>query len=135
MVTTEDYKMLPSHVLAYIGDAIYEVYVRKHLIDSGLTKGSELQHQSKNFVSAPAQAARLRKIQDMLSVAEQDIIRRGRNVKTGTTPKTASIMDYRHSTGLEALIGHLYLQRQHQRMEEIVMAVLAVDVERGEYGC
>ena len=112
-------------VYAYIGDCIYEFYVRKYLIDSNICKLKELQHQSLNYVSAVSQ----RKIYETLSSlnffteAEEEIIKWGRNAHGGKA-KHADIVTYRIATGFECLIGYLYYNNQQERIEEIMKGVV-----------
>ncbi len=112
-------------VYAYIGDCIYEFYVRKYLIDSNICKLKELQHQSLNYVSAVSQ----RKIYENLSSlnfftkAEEEIIKWGRNAHGGKA-KHADIVTYRIATGFECLIGYLYYNNQQERIEEIMKGVV-----------
>ena len=112
-------------VYAYIGDCIYEFYVRKYLIDSNICKLKELQHQSLNYVSAVSQ----RKIYETLSSlnffteTEEEIIKWGRNAHGGKA-KHADIVTYRIATGFECLIGYLYYNNQQERIEEIMKGVV-----------
>jgi ribonuclease-3 family protein len=115
---------LPPLLLAYLGDAVYEVFIRYHLIAQGIMKPSELQKAAVRYVSAAAQARALREIEPELSEMEKDIVRRGRNAKSGSAPKNASVSEYRHSTGLEALIGHLYCSGDAQRIDELMRKII-----------
>jgi ribonuclease-3 family protein len=118
----KDYRQLNGLALAYVGDAIYEVYVRDYLIQSGLTRPNQLHKTATHYVSAKAQASLIQKMQDqqLLSEEEQEIFRRGRNSKSYTSAKNADIITYRISTGFEALIGYLHLTKQTERLEELV---------------
>ena len=117
--------MKSALVYAYIGDSIYECYVRKYLIDKGLVKVKDLQKESLNYVSAVSQAKILKDLEDnnILSEEELDIIRWGRNTK-GTKAKHADIITYRHATSLECLIGYLYLENKKERVNEIMSFIL-----------
>src|SRR5690625_7663052 len=99
-------KQLNSLALAYIGDAIYEVHVRHHLIESGQVKPNELHQRAVSFVSATAQAAIIHGWLDrgILSDEEAAVVRRGRNAKSHSTPKNMPIHAYRYATAFEALI-------------------------------
>lgn len=114
-------------ILAYLGDAVYEIFIRNHLVAKGLYKPNELQKEAVHYVSASAQAKAYHAIETLLTESERDILRRGRNAKSGSVPKNAKVSDYRHSTGLEALIGYLYClgdqKRLHQIMERIIERV------------
>ena len=112
-----DYKQLNALALAYVGDAIYETYVRDHLVREGQTRPNKLHHMATHYVSAKAQAML---IQKMLTEEEQGIYRRGRNAKSYTSAKNTDIMTYRMSTGFEALMGYLHLLEQKERLEELI---------------
>lgn len=107
-------------VLAYIGDAVYEVYVRTMLVTNKKTNVNMLHKMSVKYVKAKAQSDIIHKISELLTQEEQDIVRRGRNAKSATVPKHAEISDYRYSTGFEALIGYLYLLNNTERLMEIL---------------
>lgn len=108
--------------LAYLGDAIYEIYIREKLIKKGIAKVEELQKESTKYVSAKGQANILKQLleEDILTESELDIIKRGRNNKRSTHPKHTDIITYKYSTGFEALIGYLYLSNQNDRLKEIL---------------
>lgn len=110
--------------LAYIGDAVWELYVRHHLLASGMIKPHDLQKQSIRFVSAKAQATALKQLLPKLTEVERDVVRRGRNAKSKTTPKNATVLDYRHSTAMEALVGFLYLTDQISRLTQLMEWVI-----------
>lgn len=114
-----------SLVLAYLGDSIYEVYIRKHLINRGIVKVNELQKEAVKYVSAKAQSAYLEKIleADILSDEEINVIKRARNHKSHGN-KNTDIVTYKRSTGLEALIGYLYLKNNILRIEEIMKNIV-----------
>ncbi len=124
-----DIKMLNPLVLAYIGDSVYDTFVRTLLISGGHGQVAKLHKMSIEFVKAKAQADILSKINEQLTPEEQDIVRRGRNTKSSTVPKNAEILDYRHATGFEALIGFLYLTGQIDRLMEVISMI--VDVKTG----
>lgn len=108
--------------LAYLGDAVYEVYIREKLLSLGNTKVEELQKQAINYVSAKSQCRILNNLLDnnILTSEEIDIVKRGRNYKRASHPKNTDIITYKMSTGFEALIGYLYLDNQKERLEEIL---------------
>lgn len=116
---------LNSLALAYLGDAIYELYIRKHLISKNIVKVKELQKEAVNFVSAKAQAKFLSSMIDsnFLTSEEIDIVKRARNHKSHSS-KSTDIITYKHSTGLEALIGELYLENNKTRIDEIMNFIL-----------
>lgn len=115
-----DVMNLQPLVLAYIGDAVYEAYVRTMLVVNKKTNVNMLHKMSVKYVKAQAQSDIVRRIMDRLTPEEQDVVRRGRNAKSATVPKHAEITDYRYSTGYEALIGYLYLLNQTDRLMEIL---------------
>ena len=113
-------ELLNPLVLAYIGDAVFEVYVRTHIAKQGNIKPNALHKASIGFVCAKAQANILEKIEEELSEEELNIVRRGRNANSNTIPKNASVADYKKATAFEALIGYLFLKNNISRLEEIV---------------
>ncbi|MCR2807276.1 ribonuclease III [Paenibacillus sp. SCIV0701] len=106
-------------VLAYMGDAVFELLVRQYLISLPNNKSHHLHKEATKLVSAKAQKAILEKWQPHLTVEEADIVRRGRNTKSGSPPKNADPADYRHATALECLIGHLYFEGKLGRIQEL----------------
>ncbi len=109
-------------VWAYIGDAIYELYIRTMVISKGLTKVNQLHNETVKYVKASAQASFMHEIIDKLTPDEINIMKKGRNAKS-TVPRKTEVMDYRYSTGLESLLGYLYLQDNQERMQEILQMV------------
>ena len=109
-------------VLAYLGDTIYENYVRKYLIEKGISNVKDLQKEAISYVSANAQANYLSKMIDSnyLSDDELDVVKRARNYKTTSHPKSCDIVTYKYATGLEALIGFLDLTNNKERIDEIM---------------
>ena len=107
-------------VLAYIGDAVYEVFIRNMLVERKKISVHKLHVKSILYVKASAQARVLHEILGDLNEDECDIVRRGRNAKSGTIPKNAKVSDYKHATAFEALIGYLYLNKQYERLNEIM---------------
>lgn len=127
-------KELNALLLAYVGDAVYELYVRYHLLSQGMMRPNDLQKRAVRYVSATAQAEVSRQIQTLLTEEEQDILRRGRNMRTGSVPKHVSVADYRASTGLEALIGFWYLSGDKERLNEMMKGILERVEEASESG-
>lgn len=113
--------MYNSLVLAYIGDSVYEVYIRQFLIERGLVKVNDLQKEAIKYVSAKGQANILKQLLDNGYLAEEeiDIIKKARNHKSHGS-KTTDILTYKHATALEALIGHLYLFKKYDRLNDIM---------------
>lgn len=117
-----DYTQLNGLALAYVGDAIYEIYVRDHLIDQGETKPNKLHRAATNYVSANTQAFLIQQMleEHLLTEEEELYYRRGRNAKSHTSAKNADVTTYRVATGFEALMGYLHLTKQTERMEELI---------------
>jgi ribonuclease-3 family protein len=115
-IKAEEYSPL---ALAYIGDSVFDVYVRTMLLCRANYNVNKLHNMAKNYVSAVAQSQMYKKIEDRLTEEEQGVLRRGRNAKSFTTAKNSSVAEYRHATGLEALFGYLYLKGENERMNEI----------------
>ena len=113
-------------VLAYLGDTIYEDYIRKFLINKKIGNVNDLQKEAVNYVSAVNQAKFLQKLIDnnYLNSDEIDIVKRARNYKTTSHPKNCDIVTYKHATALEALIGYLELTNNRTRIDEIVEKIL-----------
>ena len=113
-------------VLAYLGDTIYENYVRKYLIGKGIGNVNDLQKESVNYVSAKSQAKYLQEMMDknFLSDNEITVVKRARNYKTTSHPKNCDIVTYKYATGLESLIGYLDLEGKRDRIDEIMNFIL-----------
>ncbi|MCL2336727.1 MAG: ribonuclease III [Firmicutes bacterium] len=111
---------LPSVVLAYIGDAVYELAVREYLISCGLVNVNKLHREAVRHVCASSQASLFHALEDRLTPMEQAVIRRGRNAKSGHAPRGNNVIAYRESTGFESLVGYLYLKQEWSRLEEII---------------
>lgn len=114
-------------VLAYVGDAAFELEVRTHLVEAGNRKVKDLHKDTVSIVQAGSQARIIRQIYDILSEEEQNIVRRGRNTKSHP-PRNAVVQEYRLSTGFEALLGYLYLKGDEDRFLTLVQ--MALDVEK-----
>lgn len=121
----ESYRQLSPITLAFMGDAVYEQLVREYLIrkTSNLLP-SKLHKKSVELVNATAQAEAAGSIVSLLSIEEQDILRRGRNANSSHIPKNANPLDYRHATGLEALFGYLFLCGEHDRIKQIFELII-----------
>ena len=115
-----------SLVLAYLGDTVYENYVRRFLINQGIAHVDELQKKAIKFVSAKSQAFYLQKMIDEKFLLEEElaIVKRARNYKTTSHPKSCDIVTYKYATGLEALIGYLDLNEEKNRISEIMNFIL-----------
>ncbi|MDD3652712.1 MAG: ribonuclease III domain-containing protein [Desulfotomaculaceae bacterium] len=115
---------MPALVLAYIGDAVYELVVRSYLVESGVVKVKQLHNEAVRLVNAKTQARVLQALEGMLSDEETSVMRRGRNTKSQHTPRSAGVIEYRQSTALECLVGYLYLKGDTTRLNEIIKAGL-----------
>ena len=117
-----DVRTINVVALAYLGDAIYEVYIRERLILMGISHALELQKRAVLYVSAKGQASILNRLLEEGKLTEEEIqvVKRGRYFKRSTHPKHTDILTYKLSTGFEALIGYLYLSKNHDRLAEIL---------------
>lgn len=120
-------KQMKSLALAYIGDAIYEVHIREHLLRTGQVKPNQLHQKAISFVSGKSQAAVILNWLEIgfLSEEEERIAARGRNAKSGSIPKNTSVQTYRYSTAFEALIGYHYLSKNDERLTELLKKAVA----------
>ena len=116
---------LPALTLAYLGDTVYDLYVRTLLAETLRLPMRALHLEAAKHVCAAGQAQAFRRISDHLSEAEQAAFRRGRNAHSATVPKHADVRDYRVATGFEALLGHLYLLGEDERIGELMRLALA----------
>src|SRR5699024_1204819 len=110
-LSREDLLMLSPLQLAYIGDAVYELFVRTYLLNRGL-KVNELHKEATKYVKAKSQSEIVHGIFDKLYEDEKSYVKKGRNAKSYTSPKNANIVDYKYATGLECLFGYLYLNNK-----------------------
>ena len=118
----QDYLQLNGLALAYVGDAIYEVYIRDFLIRQGVTKPNKLHRMATNYVSAKGQCFLMQELltAELLSEEEITMYKRGRNAKSHTSAKNADITTYRVATGFESLMGYLHLTDEKERLEFLV---------------
>ena len=116
----EEVKLMPPLVWAYVGDCVYELFIRMQLVNTTKLNPHKLHIEAIKHVKAKAQAETLTKIYDELSEEEQDIVRRGRNAQNHHLPKNTELADYTHATAFEALLGYLYLTKQDERLNEIL---------------
>lgn len=106
--------------LAYIGDAVYELYIRTMIAKDGNIPVAKLHKTATTYVKAKAQSDTIHALMPHLTEEETAVFKRGRNAKSATSAKNADIVDYRHATGFEALLGYLYLKKDFKRLEEIL---------------
>ena len=114
-----DVKTYSPLALAYIGDGIFDLVIRTLVVGKGNTRASQLHYQTSQIVKAQSQAKMIEALEAHLTEEEADVYRRGRNAKSNTAAKNASIVDYRKATGFEALMGYLYLTDRFERMLEL----------------
>ncbi|NLL44717.1 MAG: ribonuclease III [Mollicutes bacterium] len=113
-------------VLAYLGDSIYEIYIREYLIKKGIAKVNDLQKEAIKYVSAKQQCNYLKEMlaNNFFNEEEKNIIMRARNHKGSSHPKNTDIVTYKYATGLEALIGYLYLNNNKSRIDDIMKYII-----------
>ncbi|ASF37714.1 ribonuclease III [Halobacillus halophilus] len=135
-MTLKDVKQMKSLALAYMGDSVYELYVRKHLLEQGKIQPQRLHKAAVKFVSAVSQAQAVAYWQEkgLLTEEEQGVLRRGRNAKSGSVPKSTNVQTYRYSTGFEAVLGFLYLSGKTGRLEELIEQTIQFVEERSGEG-
>ncbi len=120
VITETEARQLNPVVLAFVGDAVYSLYVRERLVLSGRGKASEFQRAASKIVSAEGQSQFFSIIEPMLTEEEIEVYKRGRNAKKATKSKNASATDYNRSTGFEAMLGYLYLTGKRDRVDELL---------------
>ncbi len=115
-------KQMNALALAYMGDVVYEMAVRRRLLEKGLTRPNDLHRAAVRYVNARAQASVVTfwLETDALTEEEQAVVRRGKNAKSGSIPKRVDVHTYRYSTAFEALIGYIYLTERRDRLEELI---------------
>lgn len=121
-MTNLDVNLINGIALAFEGDAVYSMYIRRHLIFTGQTKPNQLHRLATKYVSAKAQASLITKMLEaqLLTEKEEEIYKRGRNASTHTKAKNTDIITYKMSTGFEAVLGYLHMTEQIERMEELI---------------
>lgn len=115
--------------LAFLGDAVYSLFVRERLVRSGSGKAADFQRAAAKVVSARGQSAFLDEVLPLLTVDEEEVYRRGRNAKKPTKSKHASVAEYTRSTGFEAVIGYLYLSGDYARITELLSLIKSEDLQ------
>lgn len=116
----EEINLLSPLTWAYVGDCVYDLYIRTNLVNKTNLKPHKLHKETIQYVKAPAQAKLLEKIQEQLTEEEKEIVRRGRNAQSHHLPKNANVQEYRYATAYEGLLGYLYLTRNFKRLKEIL---------------
>jgi len=118
-VNKEDLKMMAPLQLAYIGDSVYELYIRTMILSKG-GNVNKLHKKAIKYVKANAQSASLERLEEVLTDEEKTIVKRGRNAKINTSPKNADLLEYKRATGFESLIGYLFLSKKDKRLVELM---------------
>lgn len=121
-----DIREVNVKTLAYIGDVVYELYVREHVISNSHEQVNKLHKKTIKYVSAKAQAHIVECIEEELKDDEKDVLRRGRNAGANTVPKNTDVVTYKIATGFEALIGYLYLKKDQERLEYIINKSISI---------
>ncbi len=120
MKNETEVNLMSPLVWAYVGDSVYELFIRTHLVETTKLKPHKLHIETIKYVKAKAQADILERLQEGLTDKEKEIVRRARNAENHHLPKNADPADYMHATAFEGLIGYLYLSEQKERLEEIL---------------
>ncbi len=118
--TKQEVELMSPLTWAYIGDAVYELFIRNKLINETNLKPHKLHIEAIKYVKAKSQAEKLEEIYEILTVEEKEIVRRGRNTQNHHLPKHSNVQEYMYSTAFEALIGYLYLTKQNSRLNELL---------------
>ena len=126
-----DINQMSPLVWAYIGDSVYEQYIREYLVTNTKYKPHQLHIEATKYVKAAAQAKMLGLLEDKLTEEEKEIVRRTRNTKNHHLPKNANVQEYMYATALEGLIGYLHLNKQNKRVEEILEFVVMISRDAG----
>lgn len=116
--------------LAYIGDAVYELYIREHLVKNSREVANKLHLKTIKYVSAKAQEYIINNIYELLTEEEKNVYKRGRNAAATTIPKNTDVIIYKKATGFEAVIGYLYLTKQNRRLDDIIRECIKIISER-----
>ena len=116
--------------LAYMGDAVYELYVREHVVKNSREVASKLHKKTIKYVSAKAQEYIINNIYKILTEEEKEIYKRGRNANANTVPKNTDIVTYKKATGFESIIGYLYFTGQNRRLKDIINQSITLISER-----
>ena len=117
--TKQEVELMSPLTWAYIGDVVYELFIRNKLINETNLKPHKLHIEAIKYVKAKSQAEKLNEIYETLTDEEKDIVRRGRNTQNHHLPKNSNVQEYMYATAFEALIGYLYLTKQNARLREI----------------
>lgn len=119
-------RLMAPAILAYVGDAVYELFVREYVASKVSGHLKMLHKKSVLFVSAHAQSRILKELNDVLTEEEADVVRRARNAKVTSMPKNADMMEYKYATAFEALVGYLHLSGQSERLKSLFDMVIKI---------
>lgn len=128
-ITETEAGLISPVVLAFLGDAVYSLWVRERLVRSGTGSAADFQRAASKVESARGQSAYLEKILPLFTEREEEIYRRGRNAKKGTKSKNAGAVEYNRSTGFEAVLGYLHLTGNHERIEQLLSVIDEADLK------
>lgn len=131
VLTRKDVMNLSPLIMAFIGDSVYDLFIRTNISAKGNRPINKIHRECVNYVKASSQSEILKNLYDIFDEEEKDIIRRGRNVKSATIPKHAGIEEYRLATAFEALLGYLYLLGRYDRLDEILNYALNYNINEG----
>jgi ribonuclease III family protein len=127
-LTGKDPNLMSPLQLAYVGDAVFELMVRLHLVTVHDMKVGDLHKEAVIFVKAKSQAMMVQQLEEDFTEEEMSIIKRGRNAKSMTVPKNAKMIDYKYATGFEALLGYLYISDRMDRIDAIFEKIKKMDL-------
>lgn len=119
-INSIDIQTIPAQTLAFIGDAVYNVYIRSYLSSISTAKTGALHNKSIKYVSAKGQSTTIDKIMDMLTEEEIAVYKRGRNTNIATVSKHVDVIEYKKATGFECLIGYLFVTKKKERLDFLV---------------
>ena len=118
--TEEEINLLSPLTWAYVGDCVYELYIRTKLVNETKMKPHQLHIEAIKYVKAKSQAELLQRIEDNLTETEKDIVRRTRNTQNHHLPKNSNVQEYMYATAFEGLIGYLYLTKQNEKIKYLL---------------
>ena len=127
-----DIREISAPALAYLGDCVLELCVRRYLVERGLSTSAHLNAVALDFVRAPAQAQAMKRLLPHLNETEEAYFRRGRNLGHGSVPKRATVSEYRAATGMETLFGYLHMTGQTARIDELFRLAYPQEVTENE---
>ena len=121
--SSEEVQVMSPLTWAYVGDCVYELFIRTHLVNTTNLKPHKLHIEAIKYVKAGAQAKLLQELNDILTDDEKNIVRRARNANNHHLPKNSNVQEYMYATAFEALIGYLYLCKKYERVKEILSII------------